>query len=143
MPPRAIRILSLTLLGAVLSCQSPDISAELDEYTDLLNIVNGLACECPQDLGYASLAECNDAFPTVNAMDRQCLANALDGSEEAGKDYLDCANAALRAYEQCLELNPGCEEGWYSNCNDNFGGAVATCAPLPADVQPAFAACTL
>lgn len=67
------------LLGFVPSlggCQGPDISTELDTYTQLVDDTNLLRCDCPQDLGFDTKAECDQAIGYA-------------------RDYLACANAAL------------------------------------------------
>ncbi|PRP98528.1 hypothetical protein [Enhygromyxa salina] len=142
MPPLSSRGLSLGLLCALLSCQAPpDLTADLNEYQTAINDANGAACDCPMDLGYDSIVECDEAVGTVTNDDVQCLADVLDGNEDAGKDYLDCANSAYRFYVQCLQSNPNCQDGWYDDCASDLTAQVAGCPQLSSDLRPMFMAC--
>ncbi|PRQ02041.1 hypothetical protein [Enhygromyxa salina] len=142
MRSRTRRGLSLGLLGLVLSCQqAPDLTDELNEYERVVNEANSEACRCPMELGYDSMVECGDALGTVTNEDVQCLAGVLDGNEEIGRDYLDCASSAYRFHVQCLGLNPSCEEGENTDCTADLAAALAACPQLPADIRPSFFAC--
>ncbi|WP_146155755.1 hypothetical protein [Enhygromyxa salina] len=78
---------------------------------------------------------------SFSGAERGCLDDALDGNEQPGKDYLDCANSALRFYVQCLDGNPGCEDGWNASCTNDYTAAIAACPALPSSVQSAFDGC--
>ena len=131
-------------LSFTLSCQSPvDLSDEIDEYASLLNEATAEACDCPQVLGYSGIGECTDALGEVTPEDQDCAATALEGSEDEGKAYLDCANAALRDYADCLADNTSCDDTWYDDCSKDRTDALAACPALPSDVDAAFSACTL
>ena len=141
LPPRFALIAVASVL-AMLSCTDPpDTSSEVNEYERLVNDTNGAACACPQDLGFGSLVECIDVYGTISADERQCLGDALVGAEDEGKAYLDCANASLQLYLQCLEANVGCDAGGYDQCRGDFDADVAACPALPADAKSAFDAC--
>lgn len=142
MRSRSHRASWFIVVGLVACQEPPDISAEIADYADLVSVTNGLACNCPQDLGFATIAECNDELGTVGSGERQCIADALDGHEDVGKDYLDCANTAYRVYTDCLEANASCEPGGLDGCSDDRDAAVAACPQLPAGVQAQFDACT-
>lgn len=140
--PTHARWLRLTPL-VLFACQRPpDISAELDEYTSLLSDANDLACNCPEDLGYATTTECREVLSPVDANEYECLVQVLDGHEDEAKAYLDCANAAYRGYADCLAENVDCTEGWYDGCTADHEGAMASCTQLPATVESAVTACT-
>lgn len=140
---RRLRVLLLGLMPTLGGCQGPDITPELDEYQQLVDDTNLRRCDCPQDLGFDTKAECDEAVGFVTAEDRQCLEDALDGEEADGKDYLACANAALRDYEQCLAANVDCEAGVNDACASVYSMAVAQCTQLASDVRAAFLACTV
>lgn len=128
---------------ALLACQSPpDITAEIDEYADLLSDANAFACNCPQDLGYATMTECGEALSPVDAHEYQCLVNALEGHEEDAKRYLDCANAAYQEYVDCLAGNVNCMDGWYDACTADHESAIAACPSLPGTLESSVIACT-
>ncbi len=139
-PSRAPWFIILMLLAA---CQQTDISAEVDEYVVLLNSGVARTCECPEDVGYASLGECLDDLGQLGDLETQCLADALEGEEDAGKGYLDCANVALQDYSDCLESNTGCVDGWNDDCAADRQAALGACPPLPSSVAGPFALCTM
>jgi len=132
-----------TALLALVACQQPpDISGELSDYADLVSDANSLICDCPQDVGFAGKVACDEALGTVGVNERECLADVLDGHEEAGKDYLDCANGAYERYVDCLETNVSCEEGVYDECTKDHDIALAGCPQLPIDIRSPFESCT-
>ncbi|PRP92419.1 hypothetical protein ENSA5_49270 [Enhygromyxa salina] len=130
------------LLGAMLSCSAvPDISAELTEYDELITDTRASACRCPEDLGFANRVECDDAYGPVSIAERQCLDDAVAGSEDDAQAHLDCVNMALQSYLQCLDANVECEEGAYDACTGDYMVATAACPSMPAGVQTTFDAC--
>ncbi|EDM78365.1 hypothetical protein PPSIR1_05936 [Plesiocystis pacifica SIR-1] len=136
----AARVCVLPLV--LLSCQSPpDISGEIEYFGDLYNISVGLLCDCPQELGYETGAECDDALGGVNVDERACIANALDGHEADAQGYLGCMNDALDAYVACLEDNAGCVAGWNADCTSDYDSARASCSGLDSPQRDSFEAC--
>ena len=142
MPTPRFALIAYASVVVMLSCtDAPDISSELNEYERLVNDTNGVACECPLDLGFAGSSECLEVYGTVSADERQCLGDALVGAEDEGKAYLDCANTSLQFYLQCLEANVSCDDGGYDQCRGPFDADIAACPALPADAKSAFDAC--
>ncbi|MCA8972771.1 MAG: hypothetical protein KDC95_23495 [Planctomycetes bacterium] len=139
MRSRSLSALLLTLTA--LSCQRPDLSGVLLDHEDMLNDRYGAVCECPTAAGFASLADCDDAFVSIGEEHTDCMADALAGHETEGQEYLECANSSLMNYIQCLDANDNCEESKYQSCTDTYESAISTCSSLPADVKVAFDAC--
>jgi hypothetical protein len=144
MRSRTLRVSSFSLVALLgVGCQpAPDIELELNDYATLLNETNSLACDCPEELGYSDSVECDQGMGIVGTTKIQCLANVLDGHEEAGKDYLDCANSTLQTFSQCLASDPLCEDDRFANCEAARMTADAACPQLASDIQIAFRACT-
>ncbi|MCA9697563.1 MAG: hypothetical protein KC431_08565 [Myxococcales bacterium] len=139
----SLSALALTLAALALACSKPpDISGELDDYAYQINDVAAETCECPQDVGYATYAECVDDLSVTDA-ERDCRATVLEGHEEAGKEYLDCAVEALNGYVDCLAMNPGCADGWWADCTSAYLDTVGGCPQLPSAVAEDFAQCDL
>jgi hypothetical protein len=139
---RRLPVLLLGLMPTLGGCQGPDISPELDAYQQLVDDTNLLRCDCPQDLGFDTKAECDQAIGYVTTAERQCLEDAVDGEEADAQDYLGCANAALQNYEQCLAANVNCEAGANDACASVYSSTVAQCTQLPSDIRAVFLACT-
>lgn len=139
---RSRRALWVGLLFLVGCQEPPDISGDIQAYADLLSDANSIACECPEILGYATIGECDDVMSAVDAGERQCLANVLEGHEEQAQDYLACANSAYQQYVSCLETNASCDESVYNDCTMDHETALAACPQLSEDVRPSFNACT-
>ncbi|MCA9686337.1 MAG: hypothetical protein KC457_29490 [Myxococcales bacterium] len=135
-------LLGLPILGLLSCSKPPDISGELEEYANLLNAIAGETCECPDDAGFATVDECVDVL-LVDADERACQADAFEGHEDAGKDYLDCAIGALDDYLDCLSMNPGCAVGWWDDCTTTYQDAEAACPRASAAVQDQFSGCLL
>ena len=134
---RAASLASLGLAG----CATPaDITQELNDYVSLLNDTNALLCSCPDDLGYASVVECDEALGTVGDSDRTCVESALEGEDEAN-EYLRCANSALEVFEQCLELNSSCEPGEHTACQDGYSEELAMCDQVSSAAVGAISQC--
>lgn len=135
---RALLVSSLSMVG----CQSPpDLTPDLNAYVSQRNDADLRLCDCPQDLGFGTVSECSDATVLLTQLDADCLAMALDGHEREGQEYLDCSNAALGEYIECLAANVSCEPGVNSGCTSTYTNTVASCGTLPSDVQSAFNAC--
>ena len=139
---RRIRLLAFAPVVTVLACQEPpDITPDLNEYETLVNNANASACECFAELGYTTPSECEADLPEVSITGRQCMDDALAGHEEAGKDFLDCANMALQFYVQCLDANVDCDPAAYDTCSSDYMATLSSCPALPADAESAFNAC--
>jgi hypothetical protein len=134
----AIAGLACWLLG----CQTVDLTDDLNEYAGLANEAEIRPCDCYQELGFQSLAECTDPLDSLSQADLECLDAALQGHERDGQEYLDCKNAALGDYVQCVAANVDCEPGVNDGCLSVYTVAAAGCTQLPSDVQAAFTACT-
>lgn len=128
-------------LGALLSCSAPDISAEVTDHQSLLNDRAYAVCLCCQDVGFDTLDECGDAYPTVTSADRDCMSDALVGSEDQAQEYLACANMALQTYVQCLEGNQSCVDGQHQTCGSTHDAAMAACPALPSSAKAEFDIC--
>ena len=129
----------------VLGCsQPPDLTVDIDEHANRINDSLALICDCHQDAGFSSRAECSDMLGFVGLDERQCITDALEGSEEEGKDYLACANAAYDGYITCLDANSlaNCEDGGIAVCDQALDQALAACTQVPTAVQDSISACT-
>ena len=139
---RSARILVLGALLPLGGCsEPPDLSPDIETYASRINASRSALCLCPQDVGYPGVLECQDGLGRVDVAGEQCIADALEGSEDAGKEYLDCANAAYADYVACLEVNETCEDGWIDGCNADHTSALSSCTPLAQGFDPAFATC--
>lgn len=136
------------LLGALLlltlpACQAtPDISGVLDDYAEHANSVLVLTCQCPEELGHETIAECTDAVGEVGPDERACLTDVSEGYEAEVESYLECALPALEAYDDCLFANTSCGEGLYEVCVKAYQDAEEQCSPLPEAIRVSFAVCT-
>jgi hypothetical protein len=129
--------------GLLLACsEPPDISLELEQYAMLLMDADSQLCRCAILFGYMTYMECSEAMGTVGADEWECLTEALEGHEEAARDYLACANEAYEVYVDCLELIKICDPEIYDACITAHEAELASCPKLPADVQSEFEACT-
>ncbi|NVB37243.1 hypothetical protein G6O69_36820 [Pseudenhygromyxa sp. WMMC2535] len=85
---------------------------------------------------------CGDSL-FLSEEERDCLADSLEGFEEEGKRYLDCANPVMEDYGNCLSMNPGCEAGWYDDCTVAYQDAIEMCPELPDGARNKFITCDL
>lgn len=99
-------------------------------------------CACPEDLGFDSMSECSTALGYIDNAERDCFEDAFDGHHGDALDYLECANAALRAYEQCLANNVDCDPGAHNSCTTVYVVAESGCTQLPPKVDAEFLACS-
>jgi hypothetical protein len=128
--------------GLAVACKSP-MSAEVDEYANLVNQGRMLTCVCYSDLDFDTMISCQAAQGEISEDDQQCMLDAFDGEEDLGKDYLDCASPILEQYVQCMNQDPGCEMGWADDCRATRDATLGTCLQLPADILGPFNACHL
>ena len=141
MASRSHRMFTLVAFVGVLSCsRSPDISDELHGYAERLNSVGAAACECPQDIGHTDYNECLDDL-YVDPDERECQADVTKGYEEEAKAFLDCAIPKVDLYIGCLEMNPGCVDGWWLDCTNDYLTDVSSCPQLPDEILADFADC--
>ncbi len=83
------------LPAALLACQQPlDISEDIESYATAVSDVNAIACDCPQNLGYSTNVECDEALGPVGTGDRDCIGTVLDGHEDDAADYHQTALTA-------------------------------------------------
>ncbi|MCA9697362.1 MAG: hypothetical protein KC431_07540, partial [Myxococcales bacterium] len=118
-----------------------DISDELEDYANQLNNLAAAVCDCPQDVGHTSIGECLDDR-SVDPDERECQADVTTGYEEETKAYLDCIIPKLDPYIQCLEMNPGCVDGWWSDCTDAYIDDTSSCPKFPDEIAVDFVECT-
>ena len=141
MVSRSNRAFTLVMLLGALSCsRPPDISDELEDFANQLNALAGEACECPQDIGHTDYNEClDDRF--VDPDERECQTEVTKGYEDETKAYLDCTSPKLDAYIECLGMNPGCVDGWWLDCTNDYLTDVSSCPQLPDEILADFADC--
>jgi hypothetical protein len=134
------RVLMVGLLCST-ACQAVDLTDDLNEYVGLANDAVVRPCDCYQELGFQSLIDCTEDLDELSQSDLECLDAALQGHERDGQEYLDCKNAALVEYVQCMTTNVDCEPGVNDSCLTVYTVASSRCTQLPSDVQAAFTAC--
>jgi hypothetical protein len=136
------RRLHVLMVGSACSigCGTPDLTDDVSLYVNQTNEVRGMLCACVLDLGNPD-AECDDSLDQLTQVDAECLDATLDGHERDGQEYLDCANAALGDFVQCVAANVDCEPDTNDNCETLYTVASSRCTQLPTDVQAAFTAC--
>ena len=142
MRTRQRRLWWLGLLALVACQQPPDISGKLEDYAILVSDARSLICDCPETVGFPGKVACDEGLGPVGINDRECLTDVLDGYEEAGEEYLVCANGAYERYVDCLEVNVSCEEGVYADCTKDHDVALAGCPQLPIEIRSLFESCT-
>lgn len=126
MTSRGLRLV-LSAACLLLSCGSPDLSAEISDYASAVNGSRTRLCDCPDLLGYASIAECKAGLGDVTAEAESCIADALEGDEDEGRDYLTCTVSALVEYSDCLASNVNCEESVLATCMQIFDEQAEAC----------------
>lgn len=136
---RCPRVIMLGLLCSA-GCQAPDLTEDVDTYVNQTNLVRAMLCDCILDLADPD-AECDASLDQLTQVDAECLEATLDGHERDGQEFLDCANAALDDFVQCVAANVDCEPDTNDSCGTVYTVAAARCTQLPSDVQAAFTAC--
>ena len=139
MLPRLLQTLALGLV-CLAGCRAPDLTAEVDAYVMQTNFVRNTLCYClvVPDPDF----ECDESLDPFTQIDADCMVASLDGHERDGEEFLDCVNAALDNYVQCVALNSEvCDEDINAGCTSTYEGAFASCSQLPTDVRAAFLAC--
>lgn len=139
MPMRRLRVLTIGT-ASLIGCQTPDLTDDVSLYVNQTNDVRGMLCSCVLDLETPDV-ECDDSLKGLTQVDADCLAATLDGHQRDGQEYLDCENAALEDYVQCVAANVDCEPGVNDSCLTVYTVASSRCTQLPSDVQAAFTAC--
>lgn len=130
-------------IGPLACASPPDLTEELNAYVTLLNDTNMRVCDCYEDVGFSGYSECLDAMGVVDDGDRACVEAVLEGQEEEGNAFLECANSALSSFDQCLELNGlSCEPDGTTTCQDSYAMDVAACSQLPSASLASIADCT-
>ncbi len=136
-----LRAAALCLLVGLAACQqAPDISGELEAYIYERNNATVEICDCPEEVGYATKADCDSAL-LLSLEQERCLGDALVGAEEPAQGYLDCVTVELIEYAGCLDGNP-CGEGRFEACTTDYLNAVDACPQLPSDAAAAFSGCS-
>lgn len=141
MLPRLPRVAHLLVLIALPGCGGPDLSAEVELHASLLNAEIEIVCECPEDVSYSRYSECVAALGEVDESDQQCMADALADEGSAAKEFIDCRNNAYTMYRDCLEANPGCQEGWYLDCAETRTTNADACTQVSDAARVDFALC--
>lgn len=142
MRSRSLRAVVLAPLLGLACSQPPDLSADIEEYANNIDDAISLTCDCPVDAGFADMAECSEMLGGAGSAERQCMADALTGYENEGKDFLECANSAYSSYLSCLEFNASsCNEGGVALCSDAHEQAISACPQLSATAKASFDAC--
>ena len=141
MASRSHRTFTLLAFFGALSCsRPPDISDDLEEYANQLDDLATAVCECPEDIGLMDYNTClDDRF--VDPDERECQVDVTKGYEEETKAYLDCASPKLDVYIACLEMNPGCVDGWWLDCTNAYLEDVSSCPQLPDEIVLDFKDC--
>jgi hypothetical protein len=137
-----LRLLPALALGSVclVGCQAPDLTDDVSAYVVQTNDVRAKLCDCILDLGNPD-AECDASLDQLTQVNADCMVSALDGHEREGQDYLDCVNAALYDYVQCVTLNSACDDATNDSCTSAYATAAGACSQLPTDVRASFEAC--
>lgn len=110
-----------------LGCGAPDISGSITEYIAAVDGSRTRSCFCPELQGYSSATECADGVGQVGSEGEACIADALEGKEEEGREFLDCAAEALWTYTDCLATNDSCEESVLMSCQSDRDASLDTC----------------
>lgn len=137
-----LRPLLALALGFVFlaACQPPDLTDDVNTYVVQTNDVRAKLCDCILDLGNPDV-ECDASLDQLTQIDADCMVSTLDGHERDGQEYLDCVNAALDDYVQCVTMNSSCDDATNDGCTAAYTTAVAGCSQLPTDVRAQFQAC--
>lgn len=139
---RALTLLALTLVA----CKNPEreeLLNWLDDYEGERASTRVALCTCPELLGYASDEECEADEQALGSSEKQCIADAFDGTEDIGLDYYSCVTPALEQYSICLAGQIGsCAPDWDEPCTSDYEAALAECPTLSTSTAMAVSACS-
>lgn len=127
MTGRALSVGLCAFLLLALGCTAPDISGSIGEYVSAVD--GGLlrSCDCAQLFGYSTIDECTEGLGQFGAEGEVCIAGALEGQEEQGREFLDCAAMAQREFTDCIVENSSCEESVLAACTASRDAALDAC----------------
>jgi hypothetical protein len=138
---RALPLLALTIVA----CKNPErdeLISAVDDYDSERSAVVVLLCQCPSLLGYATSDECEADDPPYTASQKECIADAFEGIEDLGIDYLSCVTPLQAELWDCLVGYSGsCEPDWSKTCTDAYVAALADCPKLSSSTSAAVNAC--
>jgi hypothetical protein len=144
LPCRLASTLLLTLAVFSSACEEPDDSETLEivveDVVSELNAQTEVACDCWQQLGFATQMACTDN--EILPAQRRCIEDALGRDAAQSLERLDCMLPLEAEYTACVDQRLACEDLTTADpCAKDYQLGLQQCPALPGSVQRGYDAC--
>ena len=133
---------SLLVLSSFACAKEEPISDLVDKVIDELKAQATIICDCHEQLGYASISECETAYGYIGPAQRRCVIEAYQQDESAARDYAECVTPLEQEYTACANMRLDCSDlTSLDPCGDDYQVGLDQCIQLPQSIVRDLEAC--
>jgi hypothetical protein len=143
-PSRSLLASLLFACTFVPACEDegPTVHDQVTDYVEEINQQIAVYCDCWEQMGYASNADCTGDYGYLGPSQQSCIEDALARDEGAAQSWLGCVLDLERNYTECVDARLTCQDASSDDaCLDDYEIGYAGCIQLPENVSRGLEDC--